>query len=186
MSTERRSRHGRSASGRQASSGRQSSARRGREAKSRREEGGSSRSSRKKDSRYSEPLFRKSSYRSSYSLPADQLRDEDDAIRSYKAGERPVCPRCGMTIADVGSAIVNREDGRPMHFDCALASLSEQEKLADNERLTYIGQGRFGVLEFANIHDLRHFTIKKIIEWEDKDSRPAWRDELAGLYSRVR
>ncbi len=97
-----------------------------------------------------------------------------------------MCPQCGMPIADMGSALISREDGRPMHFDCALALLSEREHIAENERLTYIGQGRFGVLEFANIHDLRHFTIKKIIEWEDKDSRPAWRDELAGLYSRVR
>ena len=180
MSTERRSRSGRRAGGRQSY---QSKHERG-EARSKRESG--SRSSRKKDPRYAEPLFKKSSFHSSYTLPAAQLRDEDDAIRSYKGGEKPVCPKCGLPIADMGSAIVNREDGRPLHFDCALASLSEREKLAENERLTYIGQGRFGVLEFPNMRDLRHFTIKKIIDWEDKDSRPEWRGELATLFSRVR
>lgn len=182
MSTERRSRAGRGAGSRQSYS-----SKRGRgESRSKRDSGGSSRSSRKRESRYSEPLFRKSTFRSSYTLPPEQLRDEDDAIRSYKGGEKPVCPRCGLPIADVGSALMSQEDGQPMHFDCALAALSEKERLSDNERLTYIGQGRFGVLEFVNIHDLRHFTIKKIIEWEDKDSRPSWREELAALYSRVR
>lgn len=180
MSTERRS-----VSGKRASSRQTYQSKRGRgESRSKRESG--SRSSRKKDPRFAEPLFKKSSFRSSYTLPADQLRDEDEAIRSYKGGEKPVCPMCGLPIADMGSALVSREDGRPVHFDCALASLSEREKLADNERLTYIGQGRFGILEFANMRDLRHFTIKKIIDWEDKDSRPEWREELAGLYSRVR
>ena len=181
MSTDRRSRSGRGAGSRQSYS-----SRRGRDARSKREAGGSSRSSRKRDSRFAEPLCRKSTFRSSYTLPAAQLREEEAAIRSYKGGGKPVCPKCGLPIADVGSALMSREDGQPLHVDCALAVLSEREKLAENERLTYIGQGRFGVLEFANIHDLRHFKIKKIIEWEDKDSRPAWRDELAGLYSRVK
>ncbi len=182
MSSDRRSRSGRGASSRQSY---QSKRGRG-ESRSKREGGGSSRSSRKRDPRFSEPLFKKSSFRSTYTLPADQIRDEDEAIRSYKGGGKPICPKCGLPIADVGSALMSREDGSPVHFDCALAVLSERERLADNERLTYIGQGRFGVLEFPNIHDLRHFTIKKIIEWEEKDTRPAWRDELAGLYSRVR
>ncbi|MBQ9539458.1 MAG: hypothetical protein IJU95_09325 [Treponema sp.] len=187
MSSERRFRSGRGFSSRGSSSRQVLAPKHPRaESRSRRESGAASRSSKKKDSRYAEPLFKKSSFRSSYTLPADQLHEEDEAIRSYKGGEKPLCPRCALPIADVGSALMSREDGSPMHFDCALAALSEKEKIADNERLTYIGQGRFGVLQFANIHDMRHFTIKKIIEWEDKDSRPAWRDELAGLYSRVR
>ncbi len=183
MSTERRSRRGRGSSNRSAYSSRH-----GRETKSnKKDDSFSFRSSRKRDSRFAaEPLFKKSSYRSSYTLPSDQLREEDAAIRSYKTGEKPICPKCGLPIADMGSALVNKEDGQPMHFDCALALLSEREQIAENERLTYIGQGRFGILEFVNIHDLRHFTIKKIIEWEDKDSRPEWRSELAGLYSQVR
>ena len=181
MSTDRRSRSGRGAGSRQSYS-----SRRGRDARSKREAGGSSRSSRKRDSRFAEPLFRKSTFRSSYTLPAEQLREEEDAIRSYKGGGKPVCPKCGLPIADVGSALMSREDGQPLHFDCALAVLSEREKLAENERLTYIGQGRFGVITYENPHDIRSFKIQRIIEWEKSDEKVEWRAEFAGLYSQIK
>ena len=53
------------------------------------------------------------------------------------------------------------------------------------EKIAYIGQGRFGVLYYENPRDQRKFTIKKIIEWEDREKNSDWRDELSGLYSKV-
>ena len=169
------------------------SANHGHETRSRREEG-FSRESRERNGRRRESqgrssggsLFKKVKFHSSYVFPEEQIHAEDDAIRSYKSGEKPICDKCGLSIGDMGSAVINRTSGKPEHFDCALAEISETEKIGPNERITYIGQGRFGILEFPNIHDMRHFTIKKIIDWEDKDSRPEWRDEIATLYSQVR
>ena len=54
-----------------------------------------------------------------------------------------------------------------------------------NEKIAYIGQGRFGVLYFENPRDQRKFTIKKIIEWEDREKKSEWREELSGLYSQI-
>ena len=66
-----------------------------------------------------------------------------------------------------------------------MRQLSERETLAPNEKISYIGQGRFAVIYFDNPRDQRHFTIKKIVEWEPRDQKCAWREELSGLYSQV-
>ena len=55
----------------------------------------------------------------------------------------------------------------------------------ENEKVAYIGQGRFAVLHYENIRDQRHFTIKKIIEWESREEQSQWREELSGLYSKI-
>ena len=67
----------------------------------------------------------------------------------------------------------------------SLRKLSETEKCGQNEKICYIGQGRFGILYFENPRDQRHFEIRKIIEWESREQTRQWRDEMSGLYSQV-
>ena len=43
-----------------------------------------------------------------------------------------------------------------------------------------------GVVNYANVHDIRHFTIRKIIEWEKHDSPVEWRTQMCDLYSKVK
>ena len=121
-----------------------------------------------------------------YAVSQEQIRAEEEAITAFKSSNRPICECCGMPIADMSTAVEDRKGGKPIHFDCAVAKLTQEEKLKDGDRITYIGQGRFGILYFANPHDMKHFTIKKIIEWEDKDRKPVWRDQMADLYSHVK
>lgn len=97
-----------------------------------------------------------------------------------------ICPKCGKRIDDVAGAIHDKTAGVPVHFDCVMNELQSQEKLEQNEKIAYIGQGRFGILYFENPRDQRKFTIKKIIEVEDRDSKPEWRNEYSGLYSQVK
>lgn len=126
-------------------------------------------------------------FQPTYVLPQEQIRANEEAIRSYKASNTRVCEKCNMPLNDIGSAVVSPTTGEPIHFDCAVAMLESQEKVEKDERIIYIGHGRFGILKFPNIHDARHFTIRKVIEWEDtKESKPAWRNELADLFSQVR
>ncbi len=106
------------------------------------------------------------------------------AIQEFKS-RSVTCPICSEPIMDMSSAIADKTSGQPMHFDCVMNRLSETEKLGQNEKICYIGQGRFGVLYFENPRDQRRFTIKKIIDWEEKDKRGQWRDEMSGLYSQV-
>ena len=111
-------------------------------------------------------------------------KERQKAIADLKERE-VICPKCGQPITDIASSLIDKATGKPMHFDCALNQVRESETLSENEKIAYIGQGRFGVLYYENMRDQRHFTIKKIIEWEDRDSKPQWREELSGLYSQV-
>ncbi len=106
------------------------------------------------------------------------------AIQDFKAKE-VICPVCGQPITDVASAIADKSSGNPIHFECVMEKLSQTEKVGQNEKICYIGQGRFGVLYFENPRDQRHFTIKKIIDWEEKDKSISWREEMSSLYSQI-
>ena len=96
-----------------------------------------------------------------------------------------ICPKCGRPIEEIEGAMADSKTGEPVHFDCALNSVKETESVGENEKIAYIGQGRFAVLYYENIRDQRHFTIKKIIEWESREKESEWRGELSGLYSKI-
>lgn len=114
----------------------------------------------------------------------EALAQREQAIKELKARE-VVCPKCGKLITDIASAMTDKVSGKPIHFECVMEQVSSGESVGQNEKIAYIGQGRFAVLFYENIRDQRHFHIKKIIEWEGRDSKPEWRDEISGLYSQV-
>ena len=132
--------------------------------------------------RPSKPAFRPSTQ----FVSQDQVRQEDSAISEYKKENRPLCSYCGEAIYDMSSAMNDPSSHEFVHFDCVLEKISSSEQLGTNDKISYIGQGRFGIINYANIHDTKHFTIKKIIDWEEKDKRESWRDEVADLYSKVK
>ena len=119
-----------------------------------------------------------------YEDPEDDKRKQK-AIQEIKARE-VICPICNQPITEIASAIADKKTGKPAHFDCILNQIKETEPVGENEKISYIGQGRFAVLYFENPRDQRHFEIKKIIEYEDKEQKAEWRDELSSLYSQVR
>lgn len=119
-------------------------------------------------------------------LNIHQDSENQDAIKAFKNENQVVCSHCGIVINDMASAINGRKGEGPMHFDCALEELSKTEKLAEGDKIAYIGQGRFGIVNYPNPHDIKHFTIKRIIEWENKESKPEWRNQMAELYSHIK
>ena len=114
----------------------------------------------------------------------DFEKQKQKTINEIKSREI-ICPKCNMPITDVSSAMADKSTGKPVHFDCVLNQWKENEPVGENEKIAYIGQGRFAVLYYENPRDQRHFTIKKIIEWEDRDTKSEWRGELSELYSKV-
>lgn len=111
-------------------------------------------------------------------------RERQKAIQEVKARD-VLCSKCGQHISDITSALSDKATGAPVHFECALHEVEASEKLGENEKVAYIGQGRFGILYYENPRDQRKFVIKKIIDWEDKEKKSDWREELSGLYSQV-
>ena len=110
--------------------------------------------------------------------------ERQKAIQEIKARET-ICAKCGQPITEIASSLSDKKTGAPIHFECALNEVQSGETLGENEKIAYIGQGRFGVLYYENPRDQRKFVIKKIIEWEDREKTSEWRDELSGLYSKV-
>jgi len=95
----------------------------------------------------------------------------------------PDCPWCGKQIKDITTAISDKDTGYPVHFDCVIARIAELEALETNDSVCYIGGGRFGVIHYNNPPDTRDFTIKKIYEWEIKDSHNEWRRPISDYFS---
>jgi hypothetical protein len=115
------------------------------------------------------------------------MNETNNAIREFRQ-IKTVCPCCGKTIDIIAEALRDKESGEPIHFDCALEKLREQEKISPTERIAYIGKGRFAVMFFPNRHDDANFTIRKIIEWENNSENETapWRSEISGLFSQVK
>lgn len=107
------------------------------------------------------------------------------AIAQMKARE-VICPMCNQPITEMASAMTDKSSGKPAHFDCVLSKVKESEPTSENEKISYIGQGRFAVLYYENPRDQRTFSIKKIIEWEDREKKIEWRDEMSELYSKIK
>ena len=95
----------------------------------------------------------------------------------------PDCPWCGNPIKDITTAICDKETGKPVHFDCVIARITETETLEPNDGICYIGGGRFGIVHYNNLPDTRNFTIKKIFEWESKESNFEWRSSISEYFS---
>jgi hypothetical protein len=95
----------------------------------------------------------------------------------------PSCPWCNKPIKDITSAISDKNTGLPVHFECVLARINEMEKLQPNERVCYIGGGRFGVVHNSNPNAPKNFTIRRIYEWENKDEKEEWRSSLKEHFS---
>ena len=114
--------------------------------------------------------------------------EEQKKIEAIKADKQntPECPKCHQAVTELSTALADKKTGEPMHFDCVLEIIQQGEKLLPNQKISYIGQGRFAVLEFPNIHDTRNFSIVRIIEWEERDKKYPWRAEIASLYSQIR
>ena len=126
-------------------------------------------------------------HRSETKLPQhvhEDMQRDLESIKELKQRE-VTCPICGKSIDDLASALADKRTGEPVHFDCVLEELQNRETLEENQQVTYIGQGRFAVVHFPNMQDTRKFSIVKIIEWEEKDKKFDWRQEIAGMYSQV-
>ena len=51
----------------------------------------------------------------------------------------PVCGICGKPIFALASALSGRDNNLPLHFDCALARVSDGEHLEPGDKIPYIG-----------------------------------------------
>ena len=110
----------------------------------------------------------------------DQAREKPvqrlpEKVPELKPG---TCHLCGKQIFDMSSALADRDNPEPVHFDCALQRISEFETLAPGEKILYIGKGSFAVVEFAEGSQTA-FTIKRKVPWEKENQKYDWRKSIS-------
>ena len=88
------------------------------------------------------------------------------------------CAVCGKPIFDLLGAIADIDTGEPIHFDCALEKVAAAESLAPQERVAYLGAGRFGVIAPSPSQG-GALVVKKIIRWEKEGEKQGWRKDLS-------
>jgi len=99
------------------------------------------------------------------------------------------CAWCGKPIKDMSTAISapstegDPAGGKPVHFDCAINHILNEETLEKGDTVSYIGGGRFGIIHYNNPPDIRDFIIRKILEWENKDNRSEWRVAISDYFT---
>jgi hypothetical protein len=93
------------------------------------------------------------------------------------------CAWCGKPIKEISTAISEPGSGKPVHFDCAINRSIKEEVLERGDTVSYIGGGRFGIIHYNNLPDIRDFKIKKILEWEDKENRSEWRVAISDYFT---
>ena len=87
----------------------------------------------------------------------------------------PLCPVCQRPVRELASAIAHRETGGPAHFDCILKVLREEHRPAENEKICYLGNGSFGVVQFRAP---MRFFVRKRVQYEKTDPPPEWRKAI--------
>jgi len=92
----------------------------------------------------------------------------------------PECPICNKSVKFLLTAISVGEDKKPAHFDCVLKKISENEELEPKEKIIYIGNGNFAIINNKSGKDL---SIRKTIQFEEKenssDGSSEWRKKLS-------
>lgn len=116
----------------------------------------------------------------------DTRRERREELPALPKLPTPICSRCGQPIQDITSALADKTSGEAVHFDCVLAFLQGAENLAVNEKIVYIGQGRFAVMFFENPADTRKFRIVRTIEWESREAKAEWRTDISGRFSQIK
>ena len=102
--------------------------------------------------------------------------------RRKPKGPVPDCARCGKPINNIHTAISDSTTGSPVHFDCIIKELTEKERLGPDERISYIGNGCFGVVTMKKGY--KSFTIERRIQYETGDKKADWRRSLSSRLSR--
>jgi len=90
----------------------------------------------------------------------------------------PLCPVCHKPVRDLFSAITHQESGQPAHFDCILKVLRASNELQPQEKICYLGQGSFGIIQLRNVNSPIRFLIRKRIQYENPDNQPEWRKKV--------
>ena len=84
----------------------------------------------------------------------------------YTPGQfsQEVCYICSKNITNMSTMLHDEEKERYAHFDCEYDKIRERYQLASHERIAYIGNGAFAVIEESQDPKETGFKIKQRIQ----------------------
>ena len=114
-------------------------------------------------------------------------RNDDQPRKQTRAPLKDygVCPYCSKTITDINSAIADKLTEEPVHFECIIERIAEQEEVSKDEKIVYLGGGSFGIVQLRNTNSRVPFFIRKRIQYEGKDKPIQWRKEVSRKISKI-
>ena len=101
-------------------------------------------------------------------IPADRVKSVKEPLVE--------CIYCNEKITQITDAF-SLDDGFA-HFECVLNKLKGEEKLSDNQKLSYSGRGNFSVFE---LDEEGKYHIVKTISVESQKSNQEFKDYIQGL-----
>lgn len=75
-----------------------------------------------------------------------------------------VCHVCGKNITNMATVLYDEEKGGYAHFDCIYDSVRQRYEVSDKERIAYVGNGAFAVIEDYKEGGVFKFRIKQKIQ----------------------
>lgn len=112
-------------------------------------------------------------------VPKPREHHSSIPVASPKSVREPkvVCEICNETIAQISTALTTPNGGYA-HFDCVLAQIKAAETLLENQVVSYIGSGNFGVCEKD---ENGSYHIVKTINYENPEKTRALKDYVESL-----
>ncbi|NQT57998.1 MAG: hypothetical protein HQ557_03345 [Bacteroidetes bacterium] len=80
-----------------------------------------------------------------------------------------ICSVCGKTIDSIAQIIGGPAKEEFSHFDCAIRTLSENESIQPGQKICYIGNGDFAVIEYNKKNFSGGFSVVKRIAYENQE-----------------
>ena len=81
------------------------------------------------------------------------------------------CSICGKTIDSIAQTIGGPAKDEFSHFDCAIRTLSENETIQPGQKICYIGNGDFAVIEYNKKNFSGGFSVVKRISYENQEMK---------------
>jgi hypothetical protein len=107
-------------------------------------------------------------------------RDYPKFSLSAKQSIAETCPICHELVGKDATAIKFDKLQNPAHFQCVIQWLEESTKLEENEKVAYVGAGKFAVVH-STVEKNKPFEVVKYLEFaENSDTlEPIWRRNFA-------
>lgn len=112
--------------------------------------------------------------------PTFKRRDYPKNNIPQKQDLQDPCPLCQKIIGKEATAIKFGKDSHPAHFLCVIRWLEENNPIQPNEKIAYIGGGKFAVVA-QSPEKKAPFEIIRYLDFTEEDlpSEPLWRRKFA-------